>query len=444
MRKKKIKTSLYLAVLFLWTFPCLANEQEALNQFKERLTQTTPNQTAILKEFGEPQEIFEESSTLKENLKKGLALTNSNNQPLLLDANFKKTVSEIDSVWTYDYFGFGKWASFVGIYFDKDKNVLGWDWRVPKTTVFPYDKNVFFTTSPSETDGEKIETILAWPFTFLRGIKQIGCEISKAPIVFLEVSAYLGPKAGWQAAIQKTETSKSLFNYFFKNKSKQNPGTEIKNLFCEFPLVGSWFDHTSATTSVKKVDALFLLGGIHQVNDHAQRMDPLETYLKEALNTGAVYQIPWNYGTMWDVGYSTLNLSYGDSLVLAQKIVQRGNLKPGDHIALFAHSGAVQQIIGIARILRDHNIYVTQAFGVAGVFVGGKAPIEKFEIVYNPDLDRFKWLLGFQFLTPGAEWVEVRGTEPSKGHEISGSIDKRNRLLYDGYFKEISTFFKSD
>lgn len=428
--------------LLLFASKSFANEKKALEKFKERLNTTAQNKESILKALGKPNEIETDAKLLKDNLKRAFKLKNKQGKPYLLETeNIDVHLNQIDTLWTYDYDGFGKWASFFGIYFNARGEVIGTDWRVPKTKVFDFKEDLFFNIAPPQTDLEKLETILAWPFRTVRGIKQVGCEISKAPLNFLEVSWFLGPKAGWPAAKQKLKTAGSLFNYFFKSPGKQNPGTSIYRLICEIPVIGSFFEPPLKKEIPLKPKAYFLLGGIHQINDFSQRMDPLELYLKEALQTDAVYQIPWNDGTMMDVGYSTLNLSYGDSLVLAQKIVQRGNLQPGDSIALFAHSGAIQQILGIARILRQHQIYVVRAYGVAGVFVGGKAPIRKFEIIYNPDQDRFKWLLGFQLFTPGIQWKEVRGKEPSKGHEISGSIDKKNRLLYDGYFEEIRTFF---
>lgn len=438
-----MKTLLFLTLSLFLVSTTFANEQEALSQFKKRFAQTEKSEQALLKEFGPPQERYTDKEALQKNIQKALDLKYSQEKPYLLQTQIKTDLTQVDSVWTYDYYGFGKWASFFGIYFDKEGNVIGQDWRIPKQTLAPYNPKEFFQVQLPQNNQERVETFLAWPFSFIRGAKQIACELSKAPINFFEVSLYLGPKAGWQAAQQKIRTSETLIRYFFLNKSKQNPGRAIQELICEIPLIGSWFDHKAPEKLSQSCDAYFLLGGIHQVNDHAQRMDPLELFLKEQLQTDRVYQVPWNYGTMMDVGYNTLNLSSGDALMLAQKIKQRGQLKPGDTIALFAHSGAVQQIIAIARILRDHDIYVSQAFGVAGVFIGGKAPIPNFEIIYNPDLDRFKWLLGFQFLTPGIQWKEVRGKDASKGHEISGSIDKKTRLLYDGYFEEIGLFFET-
>ncbi len=439
---------MWLPFIHLLLLPSLlmAGEQAALTPLRQQLSQIK-TQEELLQQWGKPKKVCDEALFLKQNLRRALALKDKQGKNILLEAHgvdLKETQEQIDSLSTYDYYGIGKWASFIGIYFDAHHHILGWDWRVPQEATFSFTPHLFVEPTPPKSLKEKLSTLLATPFTWTRGLKQTGCELAKAPLNFLEVSWFLGPKAGWQAAGQKIKTTSALFHYFFLNRSTQNPVAAFQNLVCEIPVIGSFFDHPSPKKMPSQFNALFLLGGIHQINATAQRMDALELFLKEKLRTDAVYQIPWVYGTMMDVGCNTLNLSHGDSLILAQQIVQRGKLKPGDRIALFAHSGAIQQVIGIARILRDEKIYVTCAFGVAGVFVGGKAPIEHFKIIFNPDQDRFKSLLGFQSLTPGIHWKKVRGKDPAKAHELSGSLDKQTRLLYDGYFDEIGNFFSSN
>ena len=170
----------------------------------------------------------------------------------------------------------------------------------------PYPKNL----------GEQVETLLCWPFNWVRGLKQMACEWVKAPVNFLEVTWFLGPKDGWLAAQQDLHASNVLAQYYLFNPAKQNLLDTIHNFFAEIPLIGSFLDDPLPKDVSPECDAYFLLGGIHQISDHAQRMDPLELYLKEQLKTDRVYRIPWKHGTMLDVSFGTLNLSQGDALIL--------------------------------------------------------------------------------------------------------------------------------
>lgn len=453
----------WILLLGLLYFPggSAASEWESLTRFREQLARIPPTQSAVLDHFGKPKTTCGNAPQLKSNLKQCLGLSPKTNGRYLLDSelhpsflkksglnlndlNQPSVLNQIDTLWTYDYAGVGKWASFIGVYFNSKKEVLGWDWLVPKEeTAKNGTYSLTFHRKPPQTGSEKLGTFLAWPFNLVRGVKQTALELVKAPVNFVEVTWFLGPEQGWHAARQDLQAAAALYRYLIANPSNQNPLDAIHNLLAEIPVFGSWWDDPLSSKVPGDCDAYFLIGGIHQISDTAQRMDLLQRTLEKELNTGRVYQIPWNHGTMLDISFGTMNLSLGEAVILAQKIVSAGNLQPGDRIALFAHSGAIQQVIGAARILRDEEIYVTQAFGVAGVFLSGKAPVREFEIIYNPDVDRFKWLLGFQGLTPGVKWKKVRGRDPSKAHELSGSIDKKNRQLYDGYFSEIITFFKS-
>lgn len=451
-----------LLFLLIYLFPVnvFSEGRENLSQFREKLAQIEPSKEAVLKAFGKPQTKYQEAIPLQQNLQVALRLTPTKEERYLLDSelhphtlqsgNFTlndldqpKLLNQITELWTYDYEGRGKWASFIGVYFNAKGELLGWDWQIPREELEETIQTKFFEIgSLPQTFFEHVGTALSWPFNLVRGIKQSCVEVVKAPFNFLEVTWFLGPKNGWAAAQQDLLAAKAMLEYTVFNRSKQDLLTSIQNLFAEIPLIGSWLDQPLPREIPSQCDAYFLIGGIHQISDHAQRMDPLERFLKERLKTDRVYQIPWNHGTLLDVSFGTLNLSTGDALLIAQKIVRQGDLKKGDRIALFAHSGAIQQIIGAARILRDEGIYVTQAFGVAGVFIGGEAPVRTFEIVYNPDQDQFKHILGFRMLTPSIRWSKVRGTEPNKAHELSGSLDKQTRLFYDGYFEEIATFFE--
>jgi len=455
-----MRSRILLLLILLYPVSAFSEENEALNHFHEKLAQIEPTKEAVLKAFGKPQTKYQEPIPLQQNLQVALRLAPTKEERYLLDSELHPRVlqkgdvkindldqpevmSQISELWTYDYEGKGKWASFIGVYFNAKGELIGWDWQIPKEEPEETIQTEFFEIrSKPQTFFEHVGTALSWPFNLVRGIKQSCIEVVKAPFNFLEVTWFLGPKDGWAAAQQDLLAAKAMLEYTAFNRSNQDLLTSIQNLFAEIPLIGSWLDQPLPREIPSQCDAYFLIGGIHQISDHAQRMDPLERFLKERLKTDRVYQIPWNHGTLLDVSFGTLNLSTGDGLLIAQKIVSQGNLKKGDRIALFAHSGAIQQIIGAARILRDEGIYVTQAFGVAGVFLGGEAPVRIFEIVYNPDQDRFKNIFGFRTLTPSIRWSKVSGTEPNKAHELSGSLDKQTRLFYDGYFEEIATFFE--
>ena len=310
------------------------------------------------------------------------------------------------------------------------------------------------------------------PYTFLIdtviGLKQFAGEIIKSPISFLEEeiigNIFIEKKVpfykfdGIKAAIEDWRNGVTALTYRYRVDGHQGFVATTQNLLGEIPLVGSVFDQWHGEES-GLADKLFLTRGIFGGKAHEQNTSFWVRYFRNHLegtnddNVISVEAIPYKYGSNVDVLWALFNISHGYAYDMASEIIFNYDVNPGDTVLLSGHSGGVQRILSVARILNDDEINVKKIYGIAGPALG-YAPCSETKVVLNgkllqdhvSEVSKFLKYTTLNLLTLSTKWgYDDRKVQQKEDihyeHVTPGFVGSRTRLKYDGYLRDNFTFF---
>jgi len=310
------------------------------------------------------------------------------------------------------------------------------------------------------------------PYTFLIdtviGLKQFAGEIIKSPISFLEEeiigNIFIEKKVpfykfdGIKAAIEDWRNGVTALTYRYRVDGHQGFVATTQNLLGEIPLVGSVFDQWHGEES-GLADKLFLTRGIFGGEAHEQNTSFWVRYFRNHLegtnddNVISVEAIPYKYGSNVDVLWALFNISHGYAYDMASEIIFNYDVNPGDTVLLSGHSGGVQRIISVARILNDDEINVKKIYGIAGPALG-YAPCSETKVVLNgkllqdpvSEVSKFLKYTTLNLLTLSTKWgYDDRKVQQKEDihyeHVTPGFVGSRTRVKYDGYLRDNFTFF---
>ena len=310
------------------------------------------------------------------------------------------------------------------------------------------------------------------PYTFLIdtviGLKQFAGEIIKSPISFLEEeiigNIFIEKKVpfykfdGIKAAIEDWRNGVTALTYRYRVDGHQGFVATTQNLLGEIPLVGSVFDQWHGEES-GLADKLFLTRGIFGGEAHEQNTSFWVRYFRNHLegtnddNVISVEAIPYKYGSNVDVLWALFNISHGYAYDMASEIIFNYDVNPGDTVLLSGHSGGVQRILSVARILNDDEINVKKIYGIAGPALG-YAPCSETKVVLNgkllqdhvSEVSKFLKYTTLNLLTLSTKWgYDDRKVQQKEDihyeHVTPGFVGSRTRVKYDGYLRDNFTFF---
>jgi len=310
------------------------------------------------------------------------------------------------------------------------------------------------------------------PYTFLIdtviGLKQFAGEIIKSPISFLEEeiigNIFIEKKVpfykfdGIKAAIEDWRNGVTALTYRYRVDGHQGFVATTQNLLGEIPLVGSVFDQWHGEES-GLADKLFLTRGIFGGKAHEQNTSFWVRYFRNHLegtnddNVISVEAIPYKYGSNVDVLWALFNISHGYAYDMASEIIFNYDVNPGDTVLLSGHSGGVQRILSVARILNDDEINVKKIYGIAGPALG-YAPCSETKVVLNgkllqdhvSEVSKFLKYTTLNLLTLSTKWgYDDRKVQQKEDihyeHVTPGFVGSRTRVKYDGYLRDNFTFF---
>ena len=310
------------------------------------------------------------------------------------------------------------------------------------------------------------------PYTFLIdtviGLKQFAGEIIKSPISFLEEeifeNIFIEKKVpfykldGIKAAIEDWRNGVTALTYRYRVNGHQGFVATTQNLLGEIPLVGSVFDQWHGEES-GLAHKLFLTRGIFGGEAHEQNTSFWVRYFRNHLegtnddNVISVEAIPYKYGSNVDVLWALFNISHGYAYDMASEIIFNYDVNPGDTVLLSGHSGGVQRIISVARILNDDEINVKKIYGIAGPALG-YAPCSETKVVLNgkllqdhvSEVSKFLKYTTLNLLTLSTKWgYDDRKVQQKEDihyeHVTPGFVGSRTRVKYDGYLRDNFTFF---
>ena len=310
------------------------------------------------------------------------------------------------------------------------------------------------------------------PYTFLIdtviGLKQFAGEIIKSPISFLEEeifeNIFIEKKVpfykldGIKAAIEDWRNGVTALTYRYRVNGHQGFVATTQNLLGEIPLVGSVFDQWHGEES-GLAHKLFLTRGIFGGEAHEQNTSFWVRYFRNHLegtnddNVISVEAIPYKYGSNVDVLWALFNISHGYAYDMASEIIFNYDVNPGDTVLLSGHSGGVQRILSVARILNDDEINVKKIYGIAGPALG-YAPCSETKVVLNgkllqdhvSEVSKFLKYTTLNLLTLSTKWgYDDRKVQQKEDihyeHVTPGFVGSRTRVKYDGYLRDNFTFF---
>lgn len=203
------------------------------------------------------------------------------------------------------------------------------------------------------------------------GVKECGFEIAKAPLTLVEFafvspfSEQYGLAAPFEACYEDAHNAMTALTWRFRSTRPPTLATALRDLVGAVPLVGPGIGSLAAPSrhgSLQEPKLAAISNGIYTPDGKSAAEN---WRLNTELSTGIKSIVtPYDYGGIFDVAFSMLNLSSGFGYELASQVER--HVQRGEVVTLSGFSGGVQRSVAASRALEQAGITADRLLGVSG------------------------------------------------------------------------------